>query len=180
MLRYVIILQISIISSCCLHCKLQLIRSLVRAPALRLAFCETRAHRLPHYKRGRERKRRLIWLPRRLSVPSARNNTFLFPWLSSDLFCLGERGRGGGKEEERESVAPQQCGILSRPSLLASIPLKFGVSKEGKDERDKPKSCQRSRPCHTKPSVSLLNPQFPLKHFMKIIYCASQHPCSLQ
>lgn len=38
LLRYVIILQISIISSCCLHCKLQLIRNLVRAPALRPAF----------------------------------------------------------------------------------------------------------------------------------------------
>lgn len=62
-----------------------------------------RAHRLPHYKRGRERKRRLIWLPRRHSLPSARNNTFLFPWLSSDLFCLGgKKGREGEGGRERE------------------------------------------------------------------------------
>lgn len=129
MLRYVIILQISIISSCCLHCKLQLIRNLVRAPALRLAFFVKRAHRLPHYKRGRERKRRLIWLPRRHSLPSARNNTFLFPWLSSDLFCLGGKKRGRGREREQgregegEKAAPQQCWTLSGPGLPTSIPL---------------------------------------------------------
>lgn len=40
LLRYVIILQISIISSCCLHCKLQLIRNLVRAQLWGWLFCE--------------------------------------------------------------------------------------------------------------------------------------------
>jgi len=112
-----------------------------------------RAHRLPHYKRGRERKRRLIWLPRRHSLPSARNNTFLFPWLSSDLFCLGgkkrEREREGERERrgerERERRQPHNnAGLCLAPAYPLPSLRKFGVSGEWEDERDKLQSCQRS------------------------------------